>query len=125
MEHLVKGIKTLLWVAVGPEQQHGPLQLGVAVEVNPLSATVNPPKLEVRETPTEPRIELPGDVLFDFDKGDIRPDAEPTLRQTAEIIQRYPRATVAIAGYADAKGADTYNLQLSKRRATSVKAWLV
>ena len=64
-------------------------------------------------------------MLFDFDKADIRPEAEPTLRQVAEIIQRYPRANVAIAGYTDAKGADTYNLQLSKQRAASVKAWLV
>ena len=79
----------------------------------------------VLETPREVRIELPGDVLFDFDQWDIRPDAEPTLRQVAEIIQRYPRAKVAIAGYTDAKGADAYNLQLSARRAKSVKAWLV
>jgi outer membrane protein OmpA-like peptidoglycan-associated protein len=71
------------------------------------------------------KIELAGDVLFDFDRWDIRPDAEPILRQVAEIIQRYPKSKVAIAGHTDAKGADAYNLQLSARRATSVKAWLV
>jgi outer membrane protein OmpA-like peptidoglycan-associated protein len=64
-------------------------------------------------------------VLFDFDQWELRPDAEPTLRQVAEIIQRYPKAKIMIAGYTDAKGADTYNLQLSERRATSVKTWLV
>jgi outer membrane protein OmpA-like peptidoglycan-associated protein len=79
----------------------------------------------VQETAREVRIELPGDVLFDFDQWDIRADAEPTLRQVAEIIQRYPRAKVAIAGYTDAKGAEAYNRQLSARRAASVKAWLV
>jgi outer membrane protein OmpA-like peptidoglycan-associated protein len=82
-------------------------------------------KLTVQETPTKVKIELPGDVLFDFDKSELRADAEPTLRQTAEIIQRYPKAKVVIAGYTDAKGAETYNLQLSKQRAASVKAWLV
>ena len=31
--------------------------------------------LEIKETATEIRIEMPADVLFDFDKADIRPDA--------------------------------------------------
>jgi outer membrane protein OmpA-like peptidoglycan-associated protein len=83
------------------------------------------PPIAVEETPGEVKIELSGDVLFDFDQWDIRPDAEPILRQVAEIIQRYPKAKVAIAGHTDAKGADAYNLQLSKRRAASVKTWLV
>jgi outer membrane protein OmpA-like peptidoglycan-associated protein len=76
----------------------------------------------VRETAKAVQIELPGDVLFDFDKWEIRPDAEPTLRQVAKIIQQYPRAKVAIAGHTDAKGADDYNLRLSEQRAASVKA---
>jgi outer membrane protein OmpA-like peptidoglycan-associated protein len=135
MESLVKRMKTLLAVAVGFVLLQ-PLQLGAgdiprhsgdiprhSGDIPRHSGEVG--KLAVQETPTEVRIELPGDVLFDFDKSELRSDAEPTLRQTAEIIQRYPRAQVAIAGYTDAKGADTYNLQLSKQRATSVKAWLV
>lgn len=83
------------------------------------------PPIIIRDTGREVRIELPGDLLFDFDKWDIRPDAEPTLRQVTEIIQRYPKAKVVIAGYTDAKGTDAYNLKLSARRAESVKAWLV
>jgi outer membrane protein OmpA-like peptidoglycan-associated protein len=83
------------------------------------------PPIAVHETPEEVKIELSGDVLFDFDQWDIRADAEPTLQQVTEIIQRYPRAKVAIAGYTDAKGKEVYNLQLSARRAESVKAWLV
>jgi outer membrane protein OmpA-like peptidoglycan-associated protein len=51
----------------------GPLPLEAAFEVRPPPEAI-PQKLEVRETPTELRIELPGDVLFDFDKGDIRPE---------------------------------------------------
>jgi outer membrane protein OmpA-like peptidoglycan-associated protein len=86
-----------------------------------------PPRttMQIHETKTEVRIELPGDVLFDFDKWDLRPDAESTLRQVADIIKHYPNAKVTIAGYTDAKGADTYNLRLSGQRASAVKAWLV
>jgi outer membrane protein OmpA-like peptidoglycan-associated protein len=145
MGSTVRRRMTLAWLAAGLVLLLGALQLTAAIEIRPLQFEIRPPpepipqkqfeirpppepipqKLEVRETPTEVRIELPGDVLFDFDKWDIRPDAEPTLRQVAEIIQRYPRAKVAIAGYTDAKGAETYNQQLSKQRAASVKAWLV
>jgi outer membrane protein OmpA-like peptidoglycan-associated protein len=81
--------------------------------------------LEVKETRTEVKIELSGDILFEFDKADIRSEAESALQQVVEIIKRYPRANVSIDGYTDAKGADAYNLRLSDRRAAAVKSWLV
>lgn len=81
--------------------------------------------LALQETKTQVKIELPGDVLFDFDKWEIRPDAEPMVRKVAEIIKQYPRARVSIDGHTDAKGSDAYNLQLSEKRAASVKEWLV
>ena len=37
--------------------------------------------LQVKETATETRIELPSDILFDFDKAEIRSAAEPALKQ--------------------------------------------
>lgn len=70
------------------------------------------------------RIELSGEVLFDFGRWEIHPDAELTLWPVAEIIQQYPRAKVAITGYMDAKRADAHNLHLSERRAAAVKTWL-
>jgi outer membrane protein OmpA-like peptidoglycan-associated protein len=81
--------------------------------------------LAMKETPTEVKIELSGDVLFDFDKAAIRPEAEPALHRVVEVIKQYPRARVAIDGYTDAKGADAYNLRLSDRRAAAVRGWLV
>src|SRR4051812_41014811 len=50
--------------------------------------------LQVRETATETRIELPADILFDFDKADIRPTAEHALAQAAEIIRKSAKGTV-------------------------------
>lgn len=70
------------------------------------------------------RITLLGDVLFDFDKSDIRPDARPVLDRLAQLLAGYPRAGVAIEGHTDAKGDDDYNLRLSERRAAAVKAYL-
>ena len=80
--------------------------------------------LQVKETDTEIRIELPADVLFDFDKADIRPSAQETLKSAASIIRDRGGKAVRIEGHTDAKGSEAYNKQLSIRRAESVKSWL-
>ncbi len=69
-------------------------------------------------------VDLPGDVLFDFDKSDIRADARPVLARLADALKTMPKAAVAIIGHTDSKGDDNYNQQLSERRASSVKTWL-
>jgi outer membrane protein OmpA-like peptidoglycan-associated protein len=80
--------------------------------------------MDVKETDLELKINLSGDILFDFDKADLRPAAEPVLAQVVILIQKYPRARVLIEGYTDAKGNQPYNFKLSDRRAVSVKKWL-
>lgn len=79
--------------------------------------------LDVKETPTEVRIDLSADVLFDFDKSDLLPKAQQTLSQAAGIIHDKAKGTVRIDGYTDAKGADAYNQHLSERRAAAVETW--
>jgi outer membrane protein OmpA-like peptidoglycan-associated protein len=78
---------------------------------------------DIKESETEIKISLQGEILFDFDKADIRPAAEPTLAQVAKIIQGYSKAKVLIEGHTDSKGAESYNAKLSDRRAVSVKTW--
>lgn len=81
--------------------------------------------LAIKETETEIRIELSGDILFDFDKATLRPAAEPILTRVAEVIRKQGKPMVRIEGHTDSKGADDYNLKLSQRRADTVKDWLV
>ena len=81
--------------------------------------------LAIKETETEVRIELSGDILFDFDKATLRPAAEPILTRVAEVIRKYGKPMVRIEGHTDSKGSDDYNLRLSQRRADSVKDWLI
>jgi outer membrane protein OmpA-like peptidoglycan-associated protein len=80
--------------------------------------------LGARETDLEIHVELPADVLFDFDKADIRSDAAAVLAKVATIIRAYPNCTAALEGHTDAKGDDAYNQQLSERRAQAVARWL-
>lgn len=65
-------------------------------------------------------IALPGDILFDFDKSDLRPDALPTIAKVRELLAGYPQAPVVVHGHTDSKGDDAYNLALSERRAQTV-----
>ena len=81
--------------------------------------------LGAKVTEKEIKIALSGDILFDFDKDTLRPDAFPTLEKVAEVLSRYPGAPVVIEGHTDSKGKETYNQDLSERRASSVKDWLV
>jgi outer membrane protein OmpA-like peptidoglycan-associated protein len=77
-------------------------------------------ELSARRTEGTIVVDLPADVLFDFDKASIRPDAEPALSKAAEVLKSYPTAKVTIGGHTDAKGDDAYNDALSLRRAKAV-----
>jgi outer membrane protein OmpA-like peptidoglycan-associated protein len=81
--------------------------------------------LEAQVTPEEIKIDLSADVLFDFDKSDLKPAAEEKLGSLLTVVNSRPRATVAIEGHTDVRGEDAYNQALSQRRAESVRSWLV
>jgi outer membrane protein OmpA-like peptidoglycan-associated protein len=104
-----------------PETEHTKV-LDLIFRIEDLGGKVQ--DLEVKETGEEIRIDLAADVLFDFDKADIRPAAQATLHQAAGIIRDRGKGIVRIEGHTDAKGKDPYNQKLSERRANSVKTWL-
>ena len=78
-------------------------------------------ELKARPTPEQAiSIDLPADVLFDFDKADLRPDAAAPLAKASELIKSYPAAPLTVVGHTDSKGTDAYNDSLSLRRADAV-----
>lgn len=64
-------------------------------------------------------------ILYDFDKADIRPDAEPDLQYLTDLMKKYPDMKIELSSHTDSRGRDDYNEQLSQRRADSAKAWIV
>jgi outer membrane protein OmpA-like peptidoglycan-associated protein len=83
------------------------------------------PEIQVREDDDAAVISVPADILFDFDKDTIRPDAEAALQQINRgIAARYPQGQMLILGHTDSMGSDTYNQGLSERRAIAVQRWL-
>jgi outer membrane protein OmpA-like peptidoglycan-associated protein len=81
--------------------------------------------LGAKVTDQEIRIELAADVLFDFDKHDLRPEAFPSLEKVAEVLRSRAGSPVTIEGHTDGKGSDAYNQPLSEKRAQAVREWLV
>ncbi|NIR42526.1 MAG: peptidoglycan-associated lipoprotein Pal [Gemmatimonadetes bacterium] len=64
-------------------------------------------------------------VHFDFDKSEIRPDAEEVLQRKVTVLREYPGIELRIAGHCDERGSNEYNLALGQRRAEAVKRYLV
>lgn len=81
--------------------------------------------LGAKVTDREIRIELAADVLFDFDKHDLRVEAIPSMEKVAQILRSRPSSPVTVEGHTDGKGGDAYNQPLSERRAQAVREWLV
>lgn len=80
--------------------------------------------LGATESALEVKVDLPADVLFNFDKADVRSDAAAALGRLATVIRGYPGGRVEIEGHTDSKGNAAYNQKLSERRAEAVKRWL-
>jgi len=64
-------------------------------------------------------------VRFDFDKSDIKPEYRDILNRIAGILMTLKGYTINVYGYTDDVGTQTYNLQLSQRRAEAVRDFLV
>lgn len=64
------------------------------------------------------------DALFDFDKADLRPEAEETLVAAGPEITKAGQGKITIIGHTDSVGSDAYNDRLSEARATTVRDWL-
>lgn len=63
-------------------------------------------------------------IYFDVNKDVVKPESYGTLKEIAKILNEVPDVKVKILGHTDADGQDAANLDLSKRRAASVKAEL-
>jgi outer membrane protein OmpA-like peptidoglycan-associated protein len=70
-------------------------------------------------------LRMPSDVTFASNQSAINPRFNATLDDVAGVLNRYDQSIVDIIGHADSDGADDYNLNLSRQRASSVARYLV
>jgi outer membrane protein OmpA-like peptidoglycan-associated protein len=71
------------------------------------------------------KLRMPDDQLFSYDSADLQGSAISQLQKLGTLIKRNPKATFTVEGYTDSLGSPEYNLDLSQRRADSVKQYLV
>lgn len=60
-------------------------------------------------------------ILFDFDKSNIRPSEQGKVTDIVTFMKQNPQAELSLEGYADPRGTDTYNQKLSERRVRAVR----
>lgn len=65
------------------------------------------------------------DVLFDFNKYTLKPEAREKLAKVSGILLAYPDLKLQVEGYTDSIGSDEYNQKLSEERANGVRDYLV
>lgn len=117
---IVVVIAILLFLWSRRDQQQAPAK-------GPIATQPTAPKPEPTPAPIAPKAEEPvtASVLFDFDRSALRPGEAPKLDELTAKLKGRTFDRLDAVGHADRIGADAYNLQLSKRRAEAVRAYLV
>lgn len=64
-------------------------------------------------------------IYYDFDDDKILPQSEPDLQQIVDLMNEYPDMKIELSSHTDSQGKETYNENLSQRRADSAKRWVV
>lgn len=64
------------------------------------------------------------DVLFDTGKAELKSGGKRSLERVAQVLDKYPERRIMVEGFTDSQGNEDFNLQLSARRAESVKRQL-
>ena len=97
---------------------------GEALKGNVSGLTGAVSDLSVRVTETATIVDLPADVLFEFDKFALAPSADAPMQKLLTYVQAGGSGKIIVTGYTDAKGEDDYNRTLSQKRAQAVADWL-
>lgn len=82
-------------------------------------------QVQRQQAENELKLVVSNSVLFDTDSAILRTASLPTLNDMADVLGRYPGTRVVVTGYTDSVGSEEHNLQLSERRAASVRNYLI
>src|SRR5437763_3101081 len=77
-----------------------------------------------RTAPNELNVTVRNEVLFDFNSSALRAASRDSLREMANVFDKYPNTTIEVAGHTDSIGSAAYNQRLSERRADNVVGYL-
>ena len=84
-----------------------------------------PPKPEPKPAPKVERTIILDDVLFDFDRSTVKPEAASILDRLVAFMNENKDKKVSLSGHTDNVGSEAYNQKLSERRVSSVQDYVV
>ncbi|RNC87341.1 MAG: hypothetical protein ED556_06985 [Winogradskyella sp.] len=64
-------------------------------------------------------------IFFDFDKWNIRTDAQFELENIVDVMRKHPTMVIKIESHTDSRGGERYNMRLSDRRAKSTRDYII
>jgi len=70
-------------------------------------------------------VSLKGDVTFDYDSATVRPGLHSEIDRISNVLIKYPQTVIRVEGHTDNTGSESYNMDLSQRRADSVQNLIV
>lgn len=113
-------------LAAANSKQAADAALSQRDQANQETARVQAELDALKATPTPRGMVLTlGDVLFDTGRAELKPGAGRTLDQLAQFLTEHPDRRVQIDGFTDSVGTDSYNEELSQRRANTVREALI
>jgi outer membrane protein OmpA-like peptidoglycan-associated protein len=94
------------------------------IETNDVNENVNTSDLALEPLIIDNQIVI-NPIFFDFDKANIRTDAEYELENIVDVMRKHPTMVIKIESHTDSRGRDKYNMKLSDRRAKSTRDYLI
>jgi len=70
-------------------------------------------------------LNMPGNITFEVDKSNLRPDFIDVLHSVSLVLKEYKSTMIEVAGHTDSTGSDSYNQMLSQQRAQAVSNVLI
>lgn len=83
------------------------------------------PRADVERVGEGIKVTFDSGILFDFDSSALRSEAQRNLSELANSVRDFEKTELLVVGHTDARGSDTYNQDLSERRANAAYEYLV
>ena len=119
------GCQTQTTVQVEPSASAGSIETSPSVFGPQATQIAAIPGTQVQRESDRLLIFLSGDELFESGTATLAPAARPRLHDLAQSVRSAPEARVAVRGYTDAQGSESFNLTLSEDRADTVRKYLL
>ena len=107
------------WVRVKAYKDAGSYQVWIVVEAEMEQDIVVDAKSMMSDINAQGRVALYG-IYFDFDKSDVKPESDPTLKEISKLLSENPKLKLYVVGHTDNVGDFSYNMKLSQARADAV-----